>query len=325
MTKLPGAHGHDFVREFLYGPAELARKDGRIRTSVVMDERMEGWIGIPHGGISMGIMMDLAMAMDGHLRPDVPLYPVYADFRLGGATVRIGDTLTFSISTQAGGVTGEALAVDDPLPYMSATIHHAQDVQQKDHFPSFLPEKAEDLLGKLTPLPFYRKCFVCGVQRSYPGLKRRFHLWDGPGKIVISAAGFDTADRDDFFRFQSRGVLHPLPVLALLDETLGWSGFLLSASGAVTVRIDYVFYRPIKTDEKLLFFGRGDRVRGKAGSRLMFWASGGAAAVKADGRLEMVVRSSGQWYGMPELTAQMQTSLLPRDLMKQVFQIPQPT
>jgi hypothetical protein len=316
--------GNDYVREFLYGPSDILCGKDDIKTSILMDERMEGWIGIPHGGISMGIMMDLAMILDAYPQRTERLFPISAAFRLGGASAKIGNVLNYEVSAVEGGVNGRAFVEGDPLPYMSASLNYRTDnPDQRNHFLSYMPKRADDVLTRLNPLPSYKKCFVCGVERTYPGLRRQFQHWDVPGKIVIATAGFNGIDFETFQRFRRNDLLHPLPFLALLDETLGWGGFLISASGAVTVDIHYTFYRSVSAGEKLLFFGRGERVRGKKTSRLMFWASGGAAAVKDDGSLEMIVSASGQWFGVQELTEQMKMALLPKESTERAFAISQ--
>ena len=318
----PTDHRDDFVRQFIYGPGAIVHAGGHATADVPMDERLEGWIGIPHGGISMGIMMDLAMTLDAYPRGNDLRFPVSADFRLAGASIRIGDLLHFEVLPVSGGAEGSATVDRDPLPYMSSSIRYGEsDGGQGRAFSAFMPEKWGDSLNELALLPSYRNCFVCGVDRSHPSLKRQFRLWESPDKIVVSSAGFSDADRDSFYRFSREGHLHPLPFLALLDEILGWGGFLISGSGAVTVRIGFTFYRPVSCDERLLFFGRGDRVRGRTSSRLLFWASGGAAAVGEDGRLEMVVSASGQWFGVQDLTRQMRSALLPRALMEKAFEL----
>jgi hypothetical protein len=91
-----------------------------------MDERLEGWIGIPHGGISMGIMMDLAMTLDGYPGRDDLRFPVSADFRLAGSSVRIGDLLHFEVLPVSGGAEGSATVDRDPLPYMSSSIRYGE-------------------------------------------------------------------------------------------------------------------------------------------------------------------------------------------------------
>ena len=320
----PMDHRDDYVRQFVYGPGAgaVVHAGGRATADVLMDERLEGWIGIPHGGISMGIMMDLAMTLDAYPRRDDLRFPVSADFRLAGTSIGIGDLLHFEVLPCPGGAEGSATVDRDPLPYMTSSIRYGEsDGGHGRAFSAFMPEKCGDSLDELALFPSYSNCFVCGVDRSHPSLKRQFRLWDSPDKIVVSSAGFSGADRDSFYRFSRDGLLHPLPVLALLDEILGWGGFLISGSGAVTVGIGFTFYRPVSCDEKLLFFGRGDRVRGRTSSRLLYWASGGAAAVGKDGRLEMVVSASGQWYGVQDLTRQMRSSLLPRTLMEKIFEL----
>jgi len=135
----------------------------------------------------------------------------------------------------------------------------------------------------------------------------------------MALTGFDPQDLDSFYCFNREGLLHPLPFLALLDEILGWGGFMLTGSGAVTVQITFDLLRPVSVEERLVFLGRGDRKRGRVGGRLLFWASGVAAAVGKNGVLEPVVYASGQFYGVKELTEQMKTSLLPRELTRQIF------
>ncbi len=315
-------HSIDYIRQFLYGPGTILNVEGHATVDVSMDERTEGWIGIPHGGISMGIMMDLAMTLDAYPHGDDLFFPVSADFRLGGTSIKIGDLLHFDVMPISGGAEGNATVDRNPVPYLSSSIRYGEsNGEHGKAFSVFMPEKCGPFLEELISLPSYKNCFVCGVERSHPGLKRQFHLWETSDKIVVSSVGLTSADRDSFHRFSRNGFLHPLPFLALLDEILGWGGFLLSGSGAVTVRIGFTFYRPIACNEKLLFFGRGDRVRGRTSSRLLFWASGGAASVREDGSLEMVVSASGQWFGIKELTQQMRSSLLPRTLMERAFEL----
>jgi hypothetical protein len=70
-----------------------------------------------------------------------------------------------------------------------------------------------------------------------------------------------------------------------------------------------------------LVFGRGEKIRGNNASRLLFWASGGAAAVCGNGILEPVVVASGQYMGVGALTEQMRQELLPAELTRRAFQL----
>jgi hypothetical protein len=287
-----------------------------------MDLHTEGWVGIPHGGIGMGAIMELAMMLDNYPQDAVSLYPLSADFRMGGSSVKIGDRLIAEVSEGEGGAGGIISVSPDSPPYVSASVRYRDaGSHNKDLFASCFPDGISDIENKLMPLPHYKNCFVCGIERSHPGLKRRFHFLDAEKseKIVVSKIGFDAGDSEAFYLFQKNNIIHPLASLSLLDETMGWAGFMASASGAVTVRIAYTLYRDIRVGERVVVFARGDKVRGNAASRLLFWASGGAVAINKDGLLETVIAASGQWLGVPELTRQMKTELMPKELAERAF------
>ena len=109
--------------------------------------------------------------------------------------------------------------------------------------------------------------------------------------------------------------------MAVLDETMGWGGFFASANGGVSVRLNYRILRKIGVDEKLVFFGRGEKVMGKIDKRMLFWASGCGVVVTGDGSFETVVESSGQWYAMAALTEQMRKELIPESLNENAFRV----
>lgn len=115
--------------------------------------------------------------------------------------------------------------------------------------------------------------------------------------------------------------MHPVAFLSLLDETMGWAGFMCSASGGVSVRLSYTFYRPVSVAERLVFIARGEKVRGRGASRILFWASGGAASVGQDGSFEVLATAVGQFLGVPDLTDQMRKELIPREWARRVFEL----
>ncbi|MGO9214194.1 MAG: hypothetical protein ACLP9S_09900, partial [Syntrophales bacterium] len=283
----------------------------------------EGWVGIPHGGIGMGAIMELATMLDSYPQNAGSLYPLSADFRMGGSSVKIGDRLIVEVSKSEDGAAGIISRAPDLPPYVSASVRYGDAASHKSNFfASCIPDRFSDIENKLIPLPYYKNCFVCGVGRRQPGLKRRFYIVDyndSSKKIVLSKVGFASRDDEAFYLFQRNNIIHPIASLALLDETLGWAGFMASTSGAVTVRISYTLYRDIRVGERIVAFGRGDKVRGNAGSRLFFWASGGAVAVNKDGFFETIIAVSGQWLGVQELTRQMKIELMPKELTEQAF------
>jgi hypothetical protein len=314
----------NYVREFLFRGADLYQDDACVRSALHMDLRTEGWVGIPHGGIGMGAVMDLATILGNYPESGNSLYPLSAEYRLGGARVRTGDVVDVEVCPAEGGAQGTVAIGQDTLPYISAVFKYGNDEsEKKNSIISYMPASITEIENNLIPLPYYKNCFVCGVERSHPGLKRRFYFLNSgrSGKMVVSRAGFDASDRETFYLFQADNIIHPLPFMALLDETMGWAGFMATASGAVTVRIDYTFYRDVHIGEKLLVFGRCEKVRGNIGSRLFYWTSGGAAVIDDMGRFEVVVAASGQYLGVVELTEQMKRELIPQELTSKAFSL----
>ena len=310
-----------FVKAFLFGGTEPSPEGGGLCSRLIMDGRTEGWMGIPHGGIGMGAIAELAGALRAASRVRGTPYPLTVDFRLGGAGARSGDTMEVQVCPTAGGARGTISGRGDALPYLTAVLGYGSDESlRKTVFASYLPGRfSVPEAGGWIPLPYFPHCFVCGAERAHPGLASRFWLLAGPERIVVSRAGFDAGEGEPFYRFRRGGCVHPLPLLALLDETLGWAGFMATGSGAVTVRIGYTFYRDIRVGERLVFYGRNEKVKGNAGSRLFYWASGGAAVVDDRGGLEIVAAAAGQYLGVPALTEQMRRELIPPEWTRRAF------
>ncbi|NPU85074.1 MAG: hypothetical protein HPY65_11350 [Syntrophaceae bacterium] len=313
-----------FSEQFLLGGSP--QHDGSSLSSVLRTDRhAEGWNGIPHGGFAMGVFVELALRAMGESSSSFP-DPWTADFRLGGASLRRGDRADVKVEATERGAEGAITVPSSDDPYMTAVFLRGEtDQESLAAFRSLLPSSLPDHERDGIPLPFYRECLVCGTEREVPGLKRRLFLAPPPArKTVFTRAGFDERDRESFDRFQKDGITHPVAPLALLDEILGWGGFMLAGQGGVTVRIRFTFLRRILAGEKLIFLGRGDRVRGTSPSRMLFWASGGAAAVHPDGGLEPVATAAGQFMVVPELTEQMKTTLLPREWTDRAFRLAGP-
>ena len=89
----------NFVREFLFHGADVFQDDTCIRSALHMDLRTEGWVGIPHGGIGMGAVMDLVTILGNYPESGNSLYPLSAEFRMGGARVRTGDAVDVKVMT----------------------------------------------------------------------------------------------------------------------------------------------------------------------------------------------------------------------------------
>jgi hypothetical protein len=320
---LSAADSQDFVRNFLFGHSDINRGNDSIQAKLALNVHTEGWIGIPHGGIGMGAIMELAMMLQNYPINTKDLYPLSVDFRMGGSSVIVGNQVDVKVSPLENGASGSIEVDHDTLPYITALVEYKNDeYNRRGHFLSYMPGNFPDFENKLILLSHYNNCFVCGVERKEPGLKRCFYLLDTnqPEKIIVATAGFYPWDNETFYLFQRNSVIHPLVFLALLDEAMGWGGFMITASGSVTVRVGYTFYRDIHVGERIVVFGRGEKVRRSFG-RLFFWASGGAAVIHNDGKLEDVIAASGQWLGVPDLTEQMKRELVPKNLTSRAFKL----
>lgn len=296
-----------FMREFIYGDDEPRVIKEEAFFSCTMTKKTEGWIDLPHGGFSMGLLTDLAF----RLLDTSPPYPLTLTFRLGGSRVRIGDAVDFTVSLRNENLEGHGTVQNQPFPYIEFSGRPGSSADHDFDFPKTLD------CEEGTPLPTYRNCLVCGSERLYPGLRRKFFfLEEFERKPVLSPVSANDAD---FFLFSQDGTVHPLPLLALLDEILGWGGFMITASGAVTVSLQVVLHRPIKLGEELTFFGYGGRVRGSPGRRLIFWATGGVLVKSPSGANELVATAEGQYFGLEMLTRQMKEHLLPPSLAAQAF------
>jgi len=314
----------DFVHSFLFKNTRITDSGDKVTASMVMDSSKEGWVGIPHGGIGMGAIMEfvpgIGLAVSG--KREHP-YPMICNFRMGGSEGRVGNTVLIEAETSDAGITGRISIEGGAMPYITGNIVLGNRVSEIDDYTrTYVPSDFTQIEGRLDHLPHYRNCFVCGVERRLPGLKRRFHLWKSlNGNIVCAFAGFNDEDNKTFYRFERGGCIHPMGLLAVLDETMGWAGFFSSANGGVSVRLNYKLLREIRIHEKLVFFGRGEKVTGRIDKRMMFWASGCGVVMKEDGSFEKVMESSGQWYVMAALTDQMRTELIPVDLTENAFAI----
>lgn len=304
----------DFLSSFLYGEGKPIFQHEGIHVSLLMTPKTAGWVDKPHGGFSMGVLTDLAFRIIG--RKQTELYPLTVSFRLGGSSLTIGDRVTFHASPHDGAIEGIGLVDGSSQPCIEATIHFQAKDSPASHHP-LPPIPSESLII----LPNYRNCLVCGTERiDDPGLKIRFHLSLSNGTKTVLAPIFDDT-ATDFYRFLRNDILHPLAILAPLDELLGWAGFMITAHGAVTVQFQAAIYRPVREGEKLVFFGNGLRTRGTAGRRLMFWSSGGVMALRKEASPEVVAVAEGQYYCLETLTEQMKRHLLPEELTARAFRI----
>ncbi len=178
--------------------ASLEADTHMVTEELVFQPKHEGFIGIPHGGLAMGLCLD-AWRRAGH-----PWYPVTARFRFGGSGVGIGEKTIFTVERGMDDLGPTLMAritkLGDKTPYVKA------DIRAADGSALSIPVGAP-LEADFRDLPYYRNCFVCGHHRSEPGLQRRFRVHSPDRDNVTSTAwghASDDGDRARFF-FSSTG------------------------------------------------------------------------------------------------------------------------
>lgn len=279
----------------------------RIAEEITFDLRHEGFIGIPHGGLAMGL------CLDAWHRIGLPEYPIKAAFKFGGSGVFIGDTAIFSVSAEENRVHASITKNGDKTPYLKADIMPFQHDQEWVDFPEPSPDGRK--------LPYYRNCFVCGHHRDEIGLQRRFQVEDTDfGPVVSTTWGLvdDDLDRAGGFLISSRE-LHPTVLISIFDENTAWGGFMATKSAGLSVRLEFVLLRPVLKTEKLIFLGKPSGIRGNPKSPRFFLAEGTIFSMKDEASPEPVAFGRGEWIIMNQYTRQIKQNLLPPDDWTWIF------
>lgn len=282
----------------------------RVEQELTFENRHEGFVGIPHGGLAMGICLD---AWD---RASGSSYPIRADYRFGGSGVSIGDQVFFTAEREDGDgpLVTELTKTGDRKPYLRAVIQSTGAAEDPG---TFSPPS-----GELRELPYYRNCFVCGHHRTEPGLQRRFRVHTAGDELCTTARwGWSSDDPDRASMFLTgEERLHPAVLISIFDENTAWSGFMLTRSAGLSVRISFTQLRPVTKNERLLFVGRPTGIRGNPRAPRFFKADGAILAFNQQGDPETVAYGSGEWVILDQYTEQIKTNLLPENDWEWVFQ-----
>lgn len=294
----------------------VAREEHKVTHEVVYEPRHEGFIGIPHGGLGMGLCLDAWRRIGG------PDYPIVMRCKFGGSGVSIGDSVLFSAKKGEGSdtrrVTATLIKPGDKTPYLYTEI----EPWTGNLDPSYIPGP---VLSHARKLPYYRNCFVCGHHRpeGQPGLQRRFqyhHMLEG--HHVSCTWGFDLEDHDraGLFLYDAEE-LHPAVITSIFDENTAWAGFMLTHRAGLSVRLECTLLRPVSRSEKLLFVGRPTGVRGNHRSPRFFCAEGAVYGMNDPQTPEPVAFGRGEWLIMHEYTQQVKENLLPAEDSDWIFTV----
>ena len=87
----PNEHSFLTGNDPFFRTVPLDATELRVDEELVFEPRHEGFIGIPHGGLGMGLCLD-AWRRIGQLP-----YPVDVHFKFGGSGINIGDRAVFTV------------------------------------------------------------------------------------------------------------------------------------------------------------------------------------------------------------------------------------
>lgn len=310
-------HENCFVCQDKFCFSAIENCDHGVETRMLFTFDHEGWQGIPHGGVAMTALLDLADHCWLRMKGANLTYPLEIDWRFADS-VTIGDEMSLEAIVNE----DESLSLamrrqgSDKI-YLSGQLKVATDIAGVD-FPLLEPEMLIANRAEYEALAAYDNCFVCGLKRQKPGLQRRFFRI-GAGCVSQSSAvavrfggGLEGSQLAAAFQ-QAKGVLHPGVLAALLDELCGWSGVLAGDLYGYTVRFKLQIKRLPLIGEELFGVSPMPLVRGR-GARKFYFPQGALYQKKGDGTLEVVAVASGQWLAREELRVQFDESHVPEDL-----------
>ncbi len=299
---------------------EVSFNDGALEAELLMEKKHEGWIGIPHGGIGISAVLDLAdLCWLQHKGENLP-FPYSISLKFGDRC-RLGDVLRLhaELNDDLQQVAFRMRRSGQEQSYIAGTVEPDAGFVVDE---SLVLPPLDDLEEQavLTPLSIYENCFICGTKRSERGMRRRFFMAEYDDRhYILAKFGFEAGDAAIAAGFQqAEGVLHPGVLGAVLDEICGWSGFIKHELFGVTVRLQMSFKRPVLVSEKLIFAAVEPEVRGR-GERQLYRARGCLFAVSADGSYETVATAAGQWLALPALREQFYESRVEEDVSQIAF------
>lgn len=292
--------------------AAVVESAERVEQRLTFAVQHEGFLGIPHGGLAMGL------CLDAWRRIGEPAYPVNVRFKFGGSGISIGDTASFAVERGARDGRSQVVARltkdGDKTPYLRAEISAADGPEESRPLPPPVSQEGR-------PLPYYRNCFVCGHHRTIVGLQRRFSVHDSNGSTIITTPwGYNDEDKDRAASFLiGKDELHPAVLISIFDENTAWGGFMLTRTAGLSVRLELTLRRPVSQYEKLLFVGKPTGTRGNPRAPRFFLAEGTILSMGDPQRPEPVAYGRGEWVIMDLYTEQIKKNLLPENDWAWIF------
>ncbi|MCX7680036.1 MAG: hypothetical protein N2316_12590 [Spirochaetes bacterium] len=277
------------------------RKSNIIHANFTLEKKHQGWPGIPHGGVGITALVELAdlLSCTGLA------YPLYATFRFGGERLHIGDEVMVEVIKKENEFVGK-IEKGGKQPYLTCEIYSMselnfdQEIAKIEYIGSQNPVSSSPLV-----MPNYANKLIFAPHTQHLHKYRTFYFRENSdGYVYVKCSLTNSAGKDDGADVNKLGnALHPGAVITILDETLGWASFFASWQGGVTINIAAYFPEPISPGGTIYSIGYCERTSGTAYRKIA--NSSGGLFVKKNGIKRLVAYAHGRWLTKPEYKQKM--------------------
>lgn len=288
------------------------RSSEGARAAMKIHERHEGWPGIPHGGVGMTSVLELADLAD----PSLFEQEWRADFRFGGDRLEVGDGVTVEIKGAGGSWDGSIIKIGGGQPYLRAVVRTVSEEAVEPRYGRMEALLAEPVKAESSfTIPVFSDKIIFRDRYQSMHTRRVFEFRETKaGRIYTECLheGESGSMQCTEMNTISASRVHPGAIIAILDETLAWAGFLTVWQGGVTVDLSVHFAGPIFLDDRIFSVGFCTGVKGRHRRKLVS-CSGGIFAVRGN-RFVPIVTAAGRWLTEPEYKEKMLGYIVPEAL-----------
>ncbi len=282
-------------------------EDHAVSTRMVIEQRHEGWPGIPHGGVGMAAFVELCDMLDEGKTG----FPLIYTFRFGGEQIAVGDVVELKVTGSEPGYMGEMATPGTGMPYLKALMRNGM-LDNWDHVQSRASSMRVSMRYAQHTLRIpdmsYRLLFKNASKHRRDMRTFSFHEYS-KGHTMLYCRSRDMAGKEGrSFNTLHGDHIHPGVLITLLDETMGWAGFLSAWQGGVTVILDVNLFKPVCDTDSFVVCGMCNSIAGSAQRKLVHVT--GAVFTEKDNGLELSGYARGRWLTLPGYKEKMVQYLL---------------
>ncbi len=285
-------------------------KDGSIATRMNIEKKHEGWPGIPHGGIGMTAFIELVDILDEGKTG----FPLIYSFRFGGEQISVGDIVQLKVEKNEDQYRGEMSTQQAVMPYLKASMISGM-LQPRDTIEQAVNQmKAGMRYARYTlkiPDMSFRLLFNPRAQNDIHMREFSFNEYSTGYNMLYCKSHHGVKNPGTIFNTLRDSQVHPGVLITLLDETMGWAGFLSAWQGGVTVLLDVNLFRPVNRDDRFVVSGMCTKISGSSHRKVVY--ATGAVFIKNGESLELAGYARGKWLTLPGYREKMVRYLLSSD------------